>query len=145
MIREKKNCLNFNLEFTVANVAQILGVEKNQVKEWANEFSEYMSSNANPKKGTPREFNIDDIRVMAYIFSFWEDNPDIECIKMGLNSNNHYEHEMIDNLLIEATPIFIKPPEGIDETWKHGVLFSGLAQFGDQFYLANSYKLAGDR
>ena len=47
--------------------------------------------------------------------------------------------------MIEITPLFIDPPDDIDETWKHGIVFGGLAEFADTFYLANSYKIAGDR
>lgn len=135
----------YNAQFSVADIARILKVEKDTVKKWSYLFSNYLSSSANPPKGKTREFNIEDVRVMAYVFTYWEDDPDIECIKMGLNSNSHRDHELIDNLLVEITPVFIEPPENIDGTWKHGVLFCGLAEFGDRFFLANSYKLAGDR
>lgn len=136
---------NYNMKFTVADAARILKVEKDLVKEWAYKFLSYLNAKANPDKGQPREFNIDDIRVMVYIFTYWEDDPDIEYIKIGLNSNSHYEHEITDNLLIEITPLFVELPHNIDENWKHGIVFSGLAEFGDTFDLANSYKLAGDR
>jgi len=136
---------NYNMKFTVADAARILKVEKDLIKEWAYKFSSYLNAKTNPDKGQPREFNIDDIRVMSYIFTYWEDDPDIEYIKIGLNSNSHYEHEMIDNLLIEITPFFVEPPHNINENWKHGIVFSGLAEFADTFHLANSYKLAGDR
>jgi hypothetical protein len=132
------------MKYGVAEAARILQVEKDLIKTWAFKFSDYLNPKANPSKGQPREFTIDDIRVMAYIFTYWEENPDIEYIKIGLNSNNHYEDELIYDLLVETIPVFIEPPENMDETWKHGVLFGGLSQFGDQYFLANSYKLAGD-
>lgn len=133
------------MQFTVADVARILSVEKNLIKTWAFKFSDYLSSKANPSKGISRKFKLEDIRVLAYIFTNWEDDPDIESIKIGLNTNSHYEHDLINNLIIEITPLFIEPPDEIDETWKHGVLFGGLSESGDIFYLANSYKRAGDR
>lgn len=136
---------NYEMKFTVAEAAKLFKVENKVIKDWANKFSSYLTLSATPIKGAKRIFQLEDIRVMAYIYTYWEDNPDIENIKMGLNSNGHYENELIDNLLVEITPFFIELPENIDETWKHGVLFSGLAQFGDTFLLANSYKLAGDR
>jgi hypothetical protein len=132
------------MKYTLASVAKVFKVDRKIVKDWAYFFSDYLTSGANPDKGTERIFKIEDIRVMAYIFSHWEDDPDIESIKIGLNKNSHYEHELINDLIVELSPFFVDPPENIDETWKHGVLFCGLAQFGDQFYLANSYKLAGD-
>jgi hypothetical protein len=136
---------NYNLKFTVGDAARIFKVEKDLIKTWAYKFSEYLHSKANPSKGESREFQLEDIRVMAYIFMYWEADPDIENIKFGLNSNSHYEHDMITNLLTEVTPLFIELPETIDETWQHGVVFGGFAEFSDTFQLANSYKLAGDR
>ena len=136
---------NYEMKYAVADVAKIFQVEKKVVKDWAYYFSDYLNPLANPPKGTERIFSIEDIRILAYVFYYWDDKPDIENIKMELNSNNHFDNELIDNLMIEITPFFINPPDNIDETWKHGVLFSGLAQYADTFYLANSYKLAGDK
>lgn len=133
------------MKFTVAELAHLLKIEKDLIKTWSYKFSSYLSPKANPGKGNSREFNVDDIRVFAFILMYWEDEPDIEYIKICLNSNSHYDHEMIDNLLTEITPAFIESPNNMDESWKHGVLFNGLAEFSDTFYLANSYKLAGDR
>lgn len=133
------------MKFSVSEVARFLQVEKELVKKWSYKFSDHLSSTANPSKGTPRSFESEDIRVMAYILMYWEDDPDIESIKMGLNSNSHYEIDLINNLISEITPLFIEPPEGIDETWRHGIVFSGLAEIADMFELAKSYKLAGDR
>lgn len=135
---------NYSMKFRVADVAQILKVEKNIVKSWAYKFSDYLNPNANPPTGKSREFQIEDIRVMAYILMNWEDEPDIESIKIGLNSNSQYEYDFINSLMTEITPLFIDPPDNLDETWKHGILFSGLAVFGDTFSLADSYKYAGD-
>ncbi len=132
------------MKYTIASVAKIFKVERKAVKDWVYHFSDYLTSGANPTKGTERLFEMEDIRVMAYIFSYWEDDPDFECIRIGLNSNSHYEHDLIDNLITELSPFFVTPPENIDDTWKHGVLFGGLSQFGDTFYLASSYKFAGD-
>lgn len=132
------------MRYTIASVAKIFKVEGNIVKNWAYHFQDYLTMGANPEKGKGRLFSIEDIRVMAYVFTCWEDNPDIECIKIGLNSNSHFENDLIDNLITELSPFFIEPPKNIDETWKHGVLYGGLSPFGDVFYLANSYKLAGD-
>jgi hypothetical protein len=134
-----------NLKFTVAEVSRMFEADKDTVKTWAYKFSEYLTANANPPKGIPREFQLEDIRIMAYVFSEWEDDPDIECIKMGLNSNNHYENPNIDDLISSLIPLFIDPPENMDENWKHGVIFSGFATLGDILMYARSYKLAGDR
>lgn len=133
------------MKFSVAEIAGILQVEKELVKTWSYKFSSYLSSSANPRKGMPRIFELQDLRVMAYILMYWEDEPDIEFIKIGLNSRNHYEIDSIDNLISQITPLFTEPPEDMDETWKHGIIFRGLAEVADMFELAKSYKLAGDR
>lgn len=137
--------LKYSLKFSVAEVARILKVDKSLIKTWAYKFSAYLTQNANPEKGKPREFLLEDIRVMAYILLYWEVDPDVESISIGLNDNSHHEHDLINDLVIEITPIFIDPPDHIDETWKHGIVFNGLSKSGDTFFLANSYKLAGDR
>ena len=133
------------MKFSVGEIAKILQVEKELVKTWSYKFSEHLSSAANPSKGTPRIFELQDLRVMAYVLMYWEDDPDIESIKIGLNSSSHYEIDLIDNLISQITPLFTEPHENIDETWKHGIVFSGLAEVADMFELAKSYKLAGDR
>jgi hypothetical protein len=137
--------VNYSLKFTVADASRIFKTDKKTIKDWAYFFSEYMNKGANPQKGNTRVFLIDDMRVMAFVLPLWDDELDMENIKYGLNTNSHYESESIDNLITELTPIFIDPPENLDEAWKHGALFSGLAGYGDTFYLANSYKRAGDR
>lgn len=130
---------------TVSSIAKLFNVKITTVKKWAYLFSEYLSSGAIPPKGTEKVFNIDDIRVLAYIYYSWEEQPDIENIKIGLNSNDHYDNDLIDNLILKISPFVVDYHAKIDESWKHGVLFGGLSRFGDTFYLANSYKLAGDR
>jgi hypothetical protein len=136
---------HFIMKFTVADVANNLKVEKDLVKKWAFEFSDYLSPKANPSKGKQREFQMEDIRVMAFISLYWEENPDIEHIKSGLNSNSQQDNFLIDELIIQLTPLFMDPPANINETWTHGIIFGGLSQIDDAFFLAKSYKLAGDR
>ena len=133
------------MKFSAAEAAKFLRVERDLIKTWAFKFADHMTKGANPSKGIPREFGLDDIRVMAYVLQYWEDNPDIECIAMGLNSGSHYDHPLIDNLIFQITPVFVEPPENLDETWKHGVIYAGLAQITDAYFLAKSFKLAGDR
>jgi hypothetical protein len=137
--------VNYKLTFSMADAVRIFQVDSKAIKDWIYYFSEHLGKNATPIKGVCRTFEIADIRVMAFIYSYWEENPDIEAINMGLNTNGHYDNEPIDNLIIRLTPFFIEPPENIDETWKHGVVFGGLSDFADTFFLANSYKIAGDK
>jgi hypothetical protein len=108
-------------------------------------FFRIFGKEANPTKGTPREFSLEDIRVFGYILQYWEDEPDFENIKYGLNSNSHHDDFLIDEFILLNTPFIIDLPEDIDESWRHGILFVGISEFGDTFVLAKSYKLAGDR
>jgi len=130
--------------YGVSETARLLHVDRETLKTWAYVFSEYLSSTANPGKGKDRHFLITDIRVFAYISMYWEDEPDIENIKYGLNSNSHFEYEIIDNFITEITPLLTDMPEGIDETWK-GVVFGGEFELGDKFTTADSFKLARDK
>lgn len=136
--------INYSMKYGVSEATHLLDVNRETLKTWAYIFSEYLSSEANPGKGKIRQFLISDIRVFAYILMYWEAEPDIECIKYGLNSNSHFECEAIDNFLTGATPLFIDMPEGIDETWR-GAVFGGEFELGDIFTTANSFKLAGDK
>lgn len=136
--------VNYKLLYGVGEMTRLFEVERDTVKTWAYVFADYLSKYANPAKGKERKFNLSDVRVLSYIFSYWEEEPDIECIKMGLNSNSHYDNELIDNELIKITPFIFDIPEEIDETWKHGAFYDGLSEFADLFMIADAYKLAGD-
>jgi hypothetical protein len=126
----------------VSEIARLLGVDRNLVKTWAYRFKEHLSEKANPPKGSTRAFTDDDVRVMAYVFEYWEDDPDIENIEAGLNCGDHQD-ERYDGILASITPLFQDPPEGLDEAWRHGGLVGGWFAV-DNFELADAYKLAGD-
>lgn len=128
--------------FSATEVSSILKVDEQLINKLAHIFSIYFSSTL--LKNDEKTYTIDDVRTIAYILTLWEDEPDIEYIKIGLNSNSQYQNELIDHLIVEITPFFSEPSNDMDEFWKHGVLFGGLAEIGDMFFLANSYKLAGD-
>jgi len=135
---------NYEMKFSVVEAASKLKVEKDLVKRWAYLFRDYLRSPANPPKGNPRQFCAEDLRVLAYVAMDWEDDPDIESIKRGLNAKGHYE-EIINDFMTSRTPIFIDPPEELNENWRHGSLIGGFAEVADTFALADSYKIAGDR
>ncbi|MDR3715197.1 MAG: hypothetical protein P4L51_20480 [Puia sp.] len=121
----------------------MLEVDRKMVIAWVYHFSDYLGPKANPPKGSPRTFTADDLRVMSYVYMYWEENPDLECIKAGLNSGDHFEKPFEDMVTI-ATPIFQDPPDALDETWRHGTIIGGMAPIADLYVLAESYKLAGD-
>lgn len=135
---------NYSLKYTVAEVARIFDVDKDLVKTWAYKFSDYLSSAANPVKGATRILTIDDIRVLAYVYQHWEDEPDIQSIKYGLNVNNHWDNEPIDNTILSLIPMYREMPDDIDESWR-GVVFGGEFELHNLFKTANAFKLAGDK
>ncbi|MFN2303447.1 MAG: hypothetical protein ACK2TV_06915 [Anaerolineales bacterium] len=143
---EKMPMINYEMKFSVSGIARVLEVDKDVVKLWASIFKEYLKSPANPPKGIPRQFDADDLRVLSYISMYWEDDPDIESIKRGLNSNHHYE-EIYNHFISSKTPLFIDPPVELNEDWRHGSLIGvgGLTEVEATLSLADSYKLAGDR
>lgn len=139
-----RNENSYTLKYGVSEVARVFEVNRDTIKTWAYQFSEYLSPQANPEKGISRIFTIEDIRVLAYIYMDWEDDPDIEAIKFGLNRGNQWDNiEPIENLILSLTPIFRELPEDIDESWR-GVVFGGEFKLSEIFETANSFKLAGD-
>lgn len=132
------------MKFGVSEIARKLNVDRNLVKTWAYHFEDYLSSGANPKKATPRQFTQQDLRVLTYVYFYWEDNPDFECIKIGLN-RGEYESERYNELITEIRPIFDELPDDLDETWRHVCIVGGISSNAfNMFTLAESYKLAGD-
>ena len=132
------------MKFGISEIARELDVDRNLVKSWAYHFKDYLSSGANPKKGTPRQFTPQDLRILAYVYFYWEDNPDFECIRIGLN-RGEYESEQYDDLITSMTPIFDELTDDLDETWRHVCVVGGMSSGAfDTFTLAESYKLAGD-
>lgn len=130
--------------FTVSEVAKVFNVKTETVKQWLHKFSDYLSKSAIAEKGKTKLILIEDFRVLAYINYYWEDNPDIENITYGLNSNSHFDNELIENLISSLKPLFQGLPQEIDETWD-GVVFGGEFELDDIFNTARSYKLAGDK
>lgn len=137
---------NYNQTFTISEIAHILEVDRQQIKSWSSYFSEYLSPLANPSKGCIRIYNLNDMRIFAYVFMYWEDNPDIEDIKYGLDTKDHYDNSLIDNLITKYTSLFRNiTDEEINHGWSSGVLIGGLIQLENIFELAESYRVAGDK
>lgn len=134
---------NYEMKFSVSEAANSLETDRELVKKWTYLFSDYLEPTANPPKGIPRQFSADDLRVLAYVSFYWEADPDIEAIKIGLNTGEHHE-QVYNDFITALTPLFIDPPDGLGEDWRHGALFGEMAEYGDTFELASSYKIAGD-
>lgn len=131
------------MKFSVSEVARLLKIEKSLVKTWAYRFAEYLNPLSNPSKGLSRQFVPSDLPVLAFVSYSWEEEPDMESIKQGLNAGDHNDYPFKE-ILTEALPFFMDPPEGLDETWKHGSLRGSMGSYVDRFSLAEEYKQAGD-
>lgn len=133
--------INYDLKYGVADVAKLLEIEKKIIKEMAYHFKEYLNVNANPKYGKKREFTLEDICTLSYVYMYWEDEPDFENIRYGLNANGQFEYPF-SRIMTEATPIF---REFSDELIDSNVwMIGGMAVCKDKLLLAKSYKKAGD-
>ncbi len=121
-----------------AEVAKILGVNGSQVKGWVSLFDNYFSDEAKPGKGKDRVFNDTDLLVLMYINHYWEDDPDLECIRVGLNRGDYHDDPFMETLYLH-TPLIQDWPEGMDETWRHGILLVGSGRYG-YLELARNYR-----
>jgi hypothetical protein len=74
---------NYALKFSVSEVARVFNEDRDVVKKWAYKFADYVSQKGNPPTGTPREICLDDIRVFAYVYTLWEDEPDLRTSGTG--------------------------------------------------------------
>jgi hypothetical protein len=131
------------MQFTVAKAAEILKVDAQLIKKWAFHFSEYLEPFANPEKGKTRLFSVQDILVLAYVSNHWEDDPDFECIKIGLNKEEHREYPY-NELEAVLTPLFRDIPHDIEERSSSAALIIAYSEEADLYFLAKSYRYAGD-
>ena len=131
---------------TVSQAARILGARPQDLKAWAWEFRENLSSGANPEKGTPRTFTETDILALIHVAIHWEEKPDLEHIRIGLNRKDHFNDSYLE-LLYGKTPILQAIPSEINEGWTHGVLLDGgglAGDFGEYLELARSYRRSAE-
>ena len=108
----------------VAETAHILGVDGQQVKNWAWLFRDHLSTQANPAKGRPRAFSDSDVLALMHVAMQWEEHPDMEAIEIGLNCGAQYE-EQYREVLFRNTPLLQEPPDDLDESWRHGIFLNG--------------------
>lgn len=125
---------------TSSEVARIFRVDRDQVKAWAYHFKEFLSPEANPPKGDTRQFRDEDLPILSYIYYHWEDKPDVENIRCGLNSGDYRDYPFEEVLYLHSK-VFQEPPDELDETWNHGFLFLG-SKVGDPLSVARCYRLA---
>ena len=127
---------------TTSEVARLFRVDRDTIKNWCYEFSDYLSTPAKRADGQARAFTESDIRVFALIYYYWEDAPDIEYIRTLLNQEHHLEDMFVEFAYLN-TPVFQEPPEELDGTWTHGILINGMA-LRRHLDVARAYKTAGD-
>jgi len=53
--------------YRVGDVSTLFHVQSNTIRRWCQEFSDYLSEEANPAKGTTRQFSENDIAVFALV------------------------------------------------------------------------------
>jgi len=110
------------MKYDVAETARILETDTQQLKAWAYQFRDNLSTSANPKKGASPSFTTQDVLVLLYVSHFWEDDPDIEAIVVGLNSEDHLEDTYV-HVLWNRTPLLQNDvPEHLDEPSRYGLL-----------------------
>ena len=111
---------------TTSEVARLFRVDRDTIKNWCYEFSDYLSTSAKLSDDQARAFTESDIRVFALIYYYWEDTPDIEYIRTLLNQEHHLEDMFVEFAYLN-TPVFQEPPEELDDTWTHSILINGMA------------------
>lgn len=131
------------MKFAISDVSKKLRLQNDVVKTMSKVFSEYLSSGANPSTGITREFCLDDLRVFSYASYYWEDEPDIESIKIGLNNGEHFEYPF-NEIVSTIAPVFSHPPDGIEDPVRTYVLFNEMRDGMELFHLAGAYKTGGD-
>lgn len=128
---------------TPSEAAELIGVDAALVERWALVFKDHLSSTANPQEGKVRMFSDGDLLALCYVRHAWDDDPDLEAIKIGLNLGYHHEEVFFERLYLH-TPLLQEPPEELDETWRHGFLWIGGHGQG-RFELARHYRYAAEK
>ena len=136
--------INYSMTFNIAEVKELLKVDKKFILDCLYHFAEYFVYCQNSKSTGEKKFVVEDIRVFAYILLYWEAEPDFENIKYGLNSNSHFL-DPINDFIAQITPIFIEPSVDNIGDFSASVIIGGMGSFVDIFELALSYKKSGDK
>ena len=127
---------------TIAEVARLLGVDRELVKTWVGMFPEHLSEWAQPEAGRTRLFTDADTRALALVSDLWEAEPDLENIHACLNTGEQNSDRYVE-LVHLNTPIFQDVPNDLDEMWEHGVLLNAMWR-RPAIEVARAYKYAAD-
>jgi hypothetical protein len=131
------------MKYGVAETARILEIDIQQLKSWAYQFRANLSTSSNPEKGTPRIFTTEDVLKLLYVNYVWEDEPDVEAIAAGLNSECHFEDIYVHTLWNHTPLIQDDVPENLDEPSRYGLLISSRIHL-TQIEIARSYHQAAN-
>lgn len=126
----------------VSNIQKIFEVERKTVLKWCHLFKEYLPAEINRKKDQVRVFSKIDLMVFAYVSYHWEENPDLENIKIGLNLEEHKEDLFFD-FANKNSPLFGDIPGNPEERADFTLLLGGMGQ-KTQLDIARIYKSTGD-
>jgi len=122
-------------------VRNLLKVDRDTISKWRYRFPEFLSSSAK-HKGQTRYYTETDIRVLALINEYWEEDPDYENICAKLYSKQ-YDDEKYFELVYLNTSVFNEIlSENFSESYSHVMLDSG--GMSDPIEVARAYKYAGD-
>lgn len=126
-----------SLKYSISEVKRVLKLEKEFITLVVFQFPEYFSLHSNVSKGESRFFTLDDISTIGYISSLWEDNPDYENIKIGLNRSEHLEYPFNQHYF-DLVPIIRDDFENIESNSANFIFFN-RAIFSTNFELAKQY------
>ena len=75
----------------VRQVARALGISDTQLRNWGNEFAEYLSSSANPGKNKVRQYTEDDLSILQTIAVLRDQETPYDEIHAALNNGTRLE------------------------------------------------------
>lgn len=130
------------MSYSITEVRKMIDADGETILDWCYHFRDYLPSEVSRKKNTVRSFSEEEVRVFIYIYYYWEDDPDIECIKVGLNSDEHWE-EPFRKFFNQVIPIFRDIPDGPENYADSSFLLNGMSE-RTQHEIARGYKAAAD-
>jgi DNA-binding transcriptional MerR regulator len=122
---------------TVSQTARLTGVDRDQVKDWAWEYRNWLTPGANPPKGSVRQFTDEDALKMVFIVDRWAAGANAEEIAEMLEREDYLEDHFREHLYLH-TPLFQEIPDELDGTWRHGCIYT--PSFFTPFELARNYR-----
>lgn len=72
--------------YTNVDVSEKFGISREAARQWANQFSKYLSPTANPEPGRQRNYDDDDLSVFALIASLKAQGAKVDEIFAALES-----------------------------------------------------------